>query len=71
MLAALEAAIASLQILGAPDMPQQARRPAGPCCILRVQDLVRLRDRHLHRACRMEPRLTCLMHKQDCVACWS
>lgn len=34
VLAALEAAIASLQILGAPDMPQQARRTAGPCCPL-------------------------------------
>ena len=32
-LAALEAAIASLQILGAPDMPQQARRPAGPAVL--------------------------------------
>ena len=29
MLAALEAAIASLHILGVPDMPQQARRPAS------------------------------------------
>ena len=59
MLAALEAAIASLQILGVPDMPQQARRPTS-------YTLLGLR---ITLACRMKLASDALRRSRTCMAC--
>ena len=60
MLAALEAAIASLHILGAPGMPQQARRPTVFVAPVRGCPCPCVACRVLQPACRGGPRFPCL-----------